>query len=346
MERVDYLFITNSLSGGGAERAINIAVNEISKQGVSVGLLVVNEGPQDLFAPKVPTFEINRKWRGGPISVFMAFLKVYYLAIRIRPKALVLNCDLPEFLGAFLFGPWQLIAVEHVPKPWSDRLSLGKIVRRVLRSRKTSWVVVSDHLVPWLNADLMRIHIPNAIFENDHAAMNLLSIGNETKRLVFIGRLTKAQKQPQWMLDIAEITNLPVAFYGDGLFHAELLSNSKDRNINATFYGFVLNPWNEISNGDLLIIPSAWEGDGLVVVEALSRGVPMLLNSIDDLTRFGLPAKHYSKSPDDFAININVHRNNLSDLVADIEIAQRIIAGRNPKNVAEKWIDFLKSVAN
>ena len=28
---IDYLFLTNSLSGGGAERAINIAVNEIAK---------------------------------------------------------------------------------------------------------------------------------------------------------------------------------------------------------------------------------------------------------------------------------------------------------------------------
>jgi hypothetical protein len=26
---IDYLFLTNSLSGGGAERAINIAVNQI-----------------------------------------------------------------------------------------------------------------------------------------------------------------------------------------------------------------------------------------------------------------------------------------------------------------------------
>ena len=33
-KKIDYLFLTNSLSGGGAERAINIAVNELSKKGI------------------------------------------------------------------------------------------------------------------------------------------------------------------------------------------------------------------------------------------------------------------------------------------------------------------------
>jgi hypothetical protein len=39
---IDYLFLTNSLSGGGAERAINIAVNEIAKKGIKVGLIAIN----------------------------------------------------------------------------------------------------------------------------------------------------------------------------------------------------------------------------------------------------------------------------------------------------------------
>ena len=58
--RVDYLFVSNSLSGGGAERAINIAVNEMAKKKSPVGLLVINNGPQDLYAPNVPTFQLNR----------------------------------------------------------------------------------------------------------------------------------------------------------------------------------------------------------------------------------------------------------------------------------------------
>ena len=90
-KKIDYLFLTNSLSGGGAERAINIAVNELSKKGISVGLLVINDGPQDLYAPRVPTFEIKRKWQGGIFSIWFAFLKTYILVARLKPKVLILN---------------------------------------------------------------------------------------------------------------------------------------------------------------------------------------------------------------------------------------------------------------
>jgi glycosyltransferase involved in cell wall biosynthesis len=342
-KKIDYLFLTNSLSGGGAERAINIAVNEIAKNNASVGLLVINDGPQDFYAPKVPTFEVKRKWQGGAVSLLIAFVKTYYLVIRVQPKILILNCDLPEFLGAFLFGPWKIVAVEHVPKPWSERLTLGRIVRKILRFRKTSWVVVSDHLSPWLNSDLQETHIPNAISENEELESKSISCGNVIERLVFIGRLTKNQKQPQWMLDISEYTDIPVTFYGDGLFKDELMSNARARNLNAKFCGFVSNPWSEISKGDLLLVPSAWEGDGLVVVEAISRSVPILLNSVKDLKRFGLQEKHYCSSTQEFALKIREYKSNLESLVAGSEVAGQILAKRKPEMVAKKWIEFLNN---
>jgi glycosyltransferase involved in cell wall biosynthesis len=344
-KRISYLFITNSLSGGGAERAINIAVNELSKKEISVGLLVINDGPQDLYAPKVPTFEIKRKWQGGLFSLLFAFIKTYWLMIRLRPKVLILNCDLPEFIGALLFGPWKLVVVEHATKPWSNRLALGKLIRRILLIRRSSWVVVSDHLKPWLSENLKTEHIPNAIFEQNESKIVPIVSGSQIKRLVFIGRLTKASKQPQWMLDIAEISKMPVAIYGDGLYRDKLVSDTKVRKLDIKFHGFIANPWNEISSGDLLIVPSAFEGDGLVVVEALSRGVPILLNAVADLTRFGLPEKHYCENPNDFALRISLNKNNLENLVGDIELAQKIISRRNPEIVAMKWINYLSKIA-
>jgi hypothetical protein len=80
-----------------------------------------------------------------------------------------------------------------------------------------------------------------SISEKDGMGLKLISSGNVVKRLVFIGRLTKSQKQPHWMLDISEYTNLPVVFYGDGLFKDELMLSAQARNLNAEFHGFVSN---------------------------------------------------------------------------------------------------------
>jgi glycosyltransferase involved in cell wall biosynthesis len=335
--------LTNSLSGGGAERAINIAVNEIAKRNISVGLLVINDGPQDLYAPKVPTFEVKRKWQGGAFSLLLAFVKTYYLVIRIHPKVLILNCDLPEFLGSFLFGPWKLVAVEHAPNPWHTRVSLGLLVRKFLNIRKTHWVTVSDHLSIW-ESEAEPEHIPNAISEFGDLAARKHSVNSCVTRLVFIGRLAKVQKQPQWMLEIARLTQLPLVFIGDGVYRAELERDSRKIESQIDFLGYSTNPWSEIRSGDILIVPSAWEGDGLVVIEAISHGIPILLNKVVDLTRFGLPSVHYCSDTKDFADRVKEYENNLPGLVVDNLISESLIASRNPETVARQWINFLAKV--
>ena len=341
---IDYLFLTNSLSGGGAERAINIAVNKIAKKGIKVGLITINAGPQDLFAPKVPTFEINRAWQGGPLTLLKAYISTYIVICRIRPQRIILNCDLPEFLGAFIFGPWKITVVEHVPKPWSDRLRLGQFIRKVLKARKVEWVKVSDHLQPWLSGTNLATHIPNAISENGSLGTAKYEVGRNIERLVFIGRLTKAQKQPHWMLDIAELSKKELVFFGDGLYRKNLELEAIRRGLTVDFQGFVSNPWDLMKPNDLLVIPSAWEGDGLVVVEALSRNIPTILNKVGDLTRFELPDKHYCSGVKEFVERINQYEKDLPSLIAGSEFSEKLSQSRNPELVASKWIEYLTKV--
>jgi hypothetical protein len=52
------MFVTNSLSGGGAERATNILINALSDTGTDVELVAVNDGPMDLVEPSCEVFEL------------------------------------------------------------------------------------------------------------------------------------------------------------------------------------------------------------------------------------------------------------------------------------------------
>ena len=342
--RIDYLFVTNSLTGGGAERAINIAVGEISKAGLKVGLLAINSGSQDLVVPKVPTFEMGRRWKGGPITLIKAYVKTYLKLIILRPRTIILNCELPELFGAFLFGAWNLVVVEHSTRPWAGRLILGKFIRRILLVRKVRWVKVSDHLRPWRMGPGQATHIPNAIPQVELSEIPRHKAGEKIQRLVFIGRLTKEQKQPQWILEISELTGKAPVFYGDGLYREELEQMAKERKINASFRGFVNNPWGELQPDDLLIIPSQYEADGLVIVEAISRGVPILMNQIRDLTRFGLPNKNYCTTVADFVGRVKEFENSLSLLIPDTETSKQIVLDRNPNLVGKKWVTYLTKV--
>ena len=95
---------------------------------------------------------------------------------------------------------------------------------------------------------------------------------------------------------------------------------------------------------DLLVIPSAWEGDGLVVVEALSRNIPTILNKVGDLTRFDLPDKHYCSGVKEFVERINQNEKDLPSLIAGSEYSEKLSQNRNPELVASKWIEYLAKV--
>ncbi len=333
------MFVTNSLSGGGAERATNILVNALSDAGVEVALVAINNGLSDLVEPKCPVFELNRRWQGGVLTLFSAFFAFQREIWKWKPNVIVLNCDLPELLGSLSLGKHKLVAVEHATFPWTKRIQLGKIVRKILEFRRVRWVSVSDHLSIWQSRQIPRV-IKNAVLIPVQVYEKVFT---DIKRINFVGRLS-IEKQPNWMLDIAKETNVPTRIIGDGVLMQELQKSSKDLGGEVEFLGYVSNPWEYFEDSDLLIVPSLFEGDGLVVVEALIRGIPILLNDIPDLRRFQLPEMNYCKSVSEFAAAVKSNSESTENFIVPRNIVDRILNNRDPKFVASQWGDFLNEV--
>jgi hypothetical protein len=334
------LFITNSLSGGGAERSTNIVVNALLENGIKVGLVTVNDGHGDLVVPKCAVFELKRPIRGKFFSVVRAFIDLQR-AIRIwKPNFVVLNCDLPELLGSFSFGKFQLIVVEHSSAPWTHRVHLGRIVRKILKLRGTLWVGVSSHLSIW-NVQLK----PDYVVQNP--ILDLVEVkknySGQISRLVFIGRLS-VEKQASWIISLGKLTSLPVLLIGDGLLRKDLETQSKDSLVSTEFLGFVEDPWKYIKNGDLLIVPSAFEGDGLVPVEAFKRNVPILLNDINDFRRFSLPEFNYCHEIQGFADRISQFKFNSEKFVVPESCVEKNMTNRSPSDAASRWIEMLSTL--
>jgi len=334
------MFVTNSLSGGGAERATNILVNSISNLGNEVCLVAINDGLPDLIQPECPVFEVKRRWKGGILSVLKAFLGLQKAIWKWKPSFLVLNCDIPEFLGSLTIGRHKLISVEHATTPWINRIRLGKFTRKVLTLRNTVWVAVSDHLSIWGTQSVPSISINNAIYipQFDRAASK-----GQIKRINYIGRLS-TEKQPIWALDVARGTNLPIRIFGDGLLRIELQDYALNSNIVADFEGYVPNPWTFFTESDLLIVPSLFEGDGLVVVEAIGNRIPLIVSDIYDLRRFQMKDVNYAESVDRFVEIIKDNSNRIENFLQTDEKISEILLDRNPIIVGTKWITFLDSI--
>jgi len=136
--------------------------------------------------------------------------------------------------------------------------------------------------------------------------------------------------------------NLSVQLFGDGLLNRQLKDKYNNHTSQIRFLGFKSDPWNSISSKSLVIVPSDYEGDGLVVVEAIMSGNPLLLRDNKDLRRFGLEDKHYFRDLENLKLvvkqNLDTRFQNL--VVSDSE-ADKLRLTRSLQKVTDDWIDLI-----
>jgi glycosyltransferase involved in cell wall biosynthesis len=339
------MIVTNSLTGGGAERSMNLLCNELHSRGWSISLVPINAGLPDQVVPACEVFPLDREWRGSLFNTVVA-IKRFNLTIRKwNPDIIVLNCDLPELFGAILLSRRCLVAIEHVNRPWISRVILGKIIRKILKARGVIWVAVSSHLTIWPGTKL-----PNLVLQNSISIKEPLVV-NESKnnqmvdiaRLIFIGRLAP-QKRPDWFLKIGNHTNIPMEVIGDGSMRKDLEAIAAGLSVVTNFRGQLRNPWENIEVGDVLIVPSAYEGDGLVVIEAMEKQVPLLLADIPEFRRFGLPEVNYCATVEDFVYKINSLSKSRATLIIPDWISAPIVNSRSSFEIGNSWEEFLTKI--
>jgi len=336
------MIVTNSVSGGGAERAMNLLANELHNKNIPVLLVALNESGSDFVEIKSPLLNLGREKSDGLIRFVYTYFRYLASVHAKKPSLIVTNCDLPEFFTCLLPINVKILVVEHCNPSWSTRKFLGHIVRRILRLRSATFVAVSSHFSIWPFESSPSSILPNMLIPLNR--ISTIDIGTKIERLVFVGRLAKIQKRPHVLLDIAKKLRVPLLFIGEGEERGYLEKRSKSESIDATFLDFQIDPWGKIRQGDLLVVPSAFEGDGLVVLEAIQRDVPLLLADIPDFRRFGLPSYNYCDSVDDYCDRITQFSSNLRNLVVSNSIKMELVSERSAEKVLAKFLQISRDV--
>jgi GalNAc-alpha-(1->4)-GalNAc-alpha-(1->3)-diNAcBac-PP-undecaprenol alpha-1,4-N-acetyl-D-galactosaminyltransferase len=338
------LFLTNSLTGGGAERAMNIVANELVRLGFEVGLVPINESKDDFVKLNCPVFPLLRKWQGGLTDTMQALIRYGKVLKKFDPDIVVLTCELPELFAALHFHRSQSIVVEEAKDPWRRRKILGQIVRRWLFARNVRWVAASGHLDIWPGNRKPDCIIPNPLTDFGEVLtsthIDLKQNSHTLHRLAFVGRLSP-EKRPDWFFEICNQSQEKGVCFGAGLMEAYLREYTEKHSIEVQFMGFTPNPWQSLDSNDLVIIPSQSEGDGLVVIEAISRGLPILLSDIPEFRFFGLDDKHYCKESKDFTSRILTFSRNIGELRVREDKSRSILESRKIEKVGQNWVQLI-----
>lgn len=342
MERI--FIVTNSLAGGGAERSMNLVANGLASRGYEVHLVPINAGPEDLVRATTNVMPINRPWKSGIKETFFALIRFRRILKKIRPDILILNCELPELFGAFFSNQCKIIVVEHTSQSWRGRASIGIIVRAILMQKSSNFVGVSENLRMWPARSSIKMVIKNPLPPEFLRLRERSESFEQQRRLIFIGRLSPI-KRPDIFLQICEATKLPGLIIGEGTERVAIENWINEKKLSIQLLGNIDNPWLKVNSQDLLIVSSDYEGDGLVVVEGLAHGIPMILRDSSDLRKFGFPDSNYFIDALDAKTIIQGKASFTSFLVPQDEV-EFILKPRNVDEVINHWEHLISGLYN
>ena len=106
--------------------------------------------------------------------------------------------------------------------------------------------------------------------------------------LLFIGRIS-AEKNVKFILDaMAYLSDWTLMIVGDGEERASMETHCRDLNLDqrVQWLGWQQDPWKYADEADALVMASHYEGFPLTVIEAQSRGLPVISTKVDGITEF------------------------------------------------------------
>ena len=344
------LIVSNAINGGGAEKSSMELFKELSSHYKEIYFCALNNSAidQKTFTDNRIN-QLQRNWKSGPFETFRTFLRFKALVHELKPKIVVVNCELPELFVALLpIKLNRIIAVEHTSRPWYRRKILGFFVRFLLLMKKCEWVSVSSNEIYIWPFRILARHIPNPITGvaklRDSGKANINGIEEASRgSLIFIGRL-REEKRAQLLVEAAIDCEVSLELFGEGPELTKLLQMASNFRDSITFHGFINDPWALIGEDDLVVVLSLFEGDGMVIAEAIINGNSILLAENEDLRRFQLPDDHYFKSKLELENKIDDWKKSSKDLFRPpTEVRDRVKNERDIVSICNTWQKYLQA---
>ncbi len=299
------LIISDVLAYGGASKLINDMVPRLILHGCKCELLIWSDKnakyidslkEQHISVTVIPETErshlksilfIRNFIRNGKYDVVHVnlFPVLYYCSIVKR----MLGNKAPKF-----------IYTEHSTDNKRRHKKLLQPVEQYIYSPYERIVSISDktreNVIDWLkpkqNQGNKFLVIPNGIpLEAFKGALcykrtDLIPSYTNEKLLLMVGSFTD-QKNHSFMLRV--MTQLPDNYFlllvGEGPLKAEIVSTINDLNLEnrVHLFGFRKDIPQIMKTADVVVIPSKWEGFGLIAAEAMAAGIPIVASNVPGL---------------------------------------------------------------
>jgi glycosyltransferase involved in cell wall biosynthesis len=283
--------LANSLGRGGAERQAVLWAQALGDRGHEVTLAAFERASSEYAKPPsaaVRYFDKAHRFDTRVVREVRALSKAVDVVVAVQPY------------------PAVVVALSHCPTPWLVRtgtdprlwLSYSRVPKRVIRlafARASVACAPSRGLVEYHEREGIMpkgswMTVPNIVDERAFAGDSASREG-----LLFMGRLAP-QKDPLLAVDASLATGASLTMVGEGPLKAaaseRLLRAGREDLVR--FVPFTPDPWAFYAHHRALVLTSRLEPFGLVIVESLAAGTPVVAVDCDFGPREILAGAAYS----------------------------------------------------
>jgi len=277
-----------------------------------------------------------------------------YVAIRYKPKYIIgiyylVHSLLAGFISNLFKKKLILLVVEN-PKLYDRNKNYFKLLKRCYKVgvRGSS----SQKYLESKNIEKNKIFIPHNVFKFSPNKKDQEILYD----LIFIGTLNSDKRPDVFVKVVAAIKkklpNIRCVILGEGALENQILKQIKSLSLenNIEFLGYRKNVDEYISKSKLLVMTSQTEGMPMVVLEAMSFGVPCVVPNVGDITDVainnynsmvikGLNVKHFSD-----AIVSCINKKNLYKRLSKgaLKTIDNNKENYTKKSVAKEWEKVIK----
>jgi len=282
---IKVLHILNTSSYSGAE---NVAITIISNMTETVDACYASfDGPiqSKLEENDIDFKKINK----------LTISEVRRLINEFKPNIIHAHDFRTSVVAAFSTNSIPVISHLHNNSPWLKSVNLYSIVYLLTSFKLKRIICVSESIIKeYIFSFIIKNKMVNMTNPIDLNRIKKQSLekqeGLKSYDIAFIGRLSEP-KDPLMFIEIIclikeKIPNIRAIMIGSGellddcilkIEYLKLLSNIE-------LVGFLNNPFPILTKSKLLCMTSIWEGFGLVAIEALTLGVPVVASPVGGLT--------------------------------------------------------------
>ncbi len=282
---VIYPFVT----GGAEKRIYEVSKRLVADNEVHVFGIKWWKGHDDIVVDGINIHGICKpqKLYSGEKRSFSEALQFAFSLMPVFKYDLdIIDCNQFPYLHCF---PARLVAkVKVVPMVitwhefWGDywyeylgrRGAIGKVVEKSTMKLADTIIAVSKNTKKDLNRFVKNVTvIPNGV---DLGLINSIKPSEKMYDVLFVGRLIPEKNVDILLRSMPE--NKSLAIIGEGPEKEKLVSLSKELRTNVTFKSGL--PYEELiglmKSAEVLVLPSSREGFGIVALESLASGTPVI----------------------------------------------------------------------